>query len=272
MTHASTRTRDRKTEARTGPRSSVPPQWQATTHCPGSLRRHLRLAPTKTPLTAGRPSDERVPGRGPRVCSAPVIACSLRHQRGVLSLWCRRVAPKSASAHQCPRMCLRAKDHLRTPCGGLPEPLRPTTRPVLQRSGLAVTEEWRLGRRRATRLPEEEQATQRQELSGRRCHATATSGLHQSWWNVGLRNGVGTAYTPCSLVLLHSPVTATPRWPLSSLPTRTSVRGCQVKSMRSSSPWRLLRWQKPRSCVVESLDRAPSPGRFSAQECPEKVA
>ena len=32
---------------------------------------------------------------------------------------------------------------------GLPEPLRPTRRPVRQRSGLAVTEEWRPGRRRA---------------------------------------------------------------------------------------------------------------------------
>ena len=45
--------------------------------------------------------------------------------------------------------------------GGLSEPLRPTSRPVRQRSGLAVTEEWRPGRRRATWLPEEEQATQR---------------------------------------------------------------------------------------------------------------
>ena len=71
----------------------------------------------------------------------------------------------------------------------------PQERPVRQRSGLAVTEEWRPRRRRATRLPEEEQATQRNELSGRRCHATATSGLHRSWWTL-VTQGVGTAYTP----------------------------------------------------------------------------
>ena len=42
----------------------------------------------------------------------------------------------------CSSLCLRAKDHLRTPGGGLPEVLRPTARPVRQRSGLAATEEW----------------------------------------------------------------------------------------------------------------------------------
>ena len=39
-------------------------------------------------------------------------------------------------------MYLRAKDHLRTPGGGLPEVLRPTARPVRQHSGPAATEEW----------------------------------------------------------------------------------------------------------------------------------
>ena len=64
-------------------------------------------------------------------------------------------------------MCLRAEDHLEGhQGGGLPEPLRPArkSRPAAQR--LAVTEEWRPGRRRATWLPEEEQATQCDELSG----------------------------------------------------------------------------------------------------------
>ena len=57
------------------------------------------------------------------------------------------------SPHQSAKvssMCLRAKDHLRTPGGGLPEVLRPTESPDRQRSGLAVTEEWRTGRRLAT--------------------------------------------------------------------------------------------------------------------------
>ena len=53
----------------------------------------------------------------------------------------------------CPSLCLRAKDHLSTPSGGLPE--------VRQRNSLAATTEWRPGRRRATQLPTEERATQR---------------------------------------------------------------------------------------------------------------
>ena len=38
--------------------------------------------------------------------------------------------------------------------------MRPTESPDRQRSGLAATDEWRPGRRRATRLPTEERATQ----------------------------------------------------------------------------------------------------------------
>ena len=84
-----------------------------------------------------------------------------------------------------PSMCLRAKDHLEgTKVAVSPSLCAPQERPVRQRSGLAVTEEWRPGRRRATWLPEEEQATQRDELSGQRCYATATSGLHRSWWTL----------------------------------------------------------------------------------------
>ena len=52
-------------------------------------------------------------------------------------------------------MCLRATDHLEdTKVAVSPSLLRPTVRPVRQRSGLAVTEEWRPGRRRATQLPD----------------------------------------------------------------------------------------------------------------------
>ena len=69
------------------------------------------------------------------------------------------------SPHQLtPRCCMQ--DLLPALGGGLPDVLRPTERPVRQRSGLAATEDWRPGRRRATWLPEEEQATQRHELSG----------------------------------------------------------------------------------------------------------
>ena len=82
-------------------------------------------------------------------------------------------------------MCLRAKDHLEdTKVAVFPRYCAPQDR---QHSGLAATEEWRPGRRRATWLPEEEEATQSDELSGQRCYATATSGLHQSWWSLILR-------------------------------------------------------------------------------------
>ena len=65
-----------------------------------------------------------------------------------------------------PSMSLRAKDHLEgTKVVVFPSLCAPQERPVRQRSGLAVTEEWRPGRRRATWLPEEEQATQREATS-----------------------------------------------------------------------------------------------------------
>ena len=65
-----------------------------------------------------------------------------------------------------PSMSLRAKDHLEgTKVAVFPGTAPKTkSRPAAQR--LAATEEWRPGRRRATWLPEEEQATQRHELSG----------------------------------------------------------------------------------------------------------
>ena len=89
--------------------------------------------------------DRRVPPSGLWLCGTPAAAN--------VSLLCGHdsVSPHTAQG-TCPRLCLPAKDHLRTPGGGLPEPLRPTESPVLQRSGLAVTDEWRPGRRRAIRL------------------------------------------------------------------------------------------------------------------------
>ena len=51
VTPASTRTRDRGTEARpearTGPSPLYHPQWQATTRSPGNLRRHHRQPPQR---------------------------------------------------------------------------------------------------------------------------------------------------------------------------------------------------------------------------------
>ena len=73
------------------------------------------------------------------------------------------------SPDQSASLCLRAKDHLEgSKVAVFPEPLRPTERPVQQRSGLAVTKEWRPRRRRTTRLPTEEWATQRRQMVGYR--------------------------------------------------------------------------------------------------------
>ena len=158
-----------------------------------------RAGPHEDPLTAssGRPSDEgggrdEVPGSDQPQSSHVLCGTS-----GVFVLWCLRVSPKSTSAQQCPACASRQKDHLRTPGGSLSEPLRLTERPVRQRSGLAATEEWRPGRRRAVTQRQRE-PTQRLELSGRRCHAMATSGpvRGRRWFP----HGVGTAYTPCILV------------------------------------------------------------------------
>ena len=85
-------------------------------------------------------------------------------------------------------MCRRAKDHLRTPGGGLPEPLRSArkTSPAAQRSG---------GHRRvATRKATGDLATRRGAGDPeRRAEWTTvltpakwktTSGLHRSWWTL----------------------------------------------------------------------------------------
>ena len=109
-----------------------------------------------------------------------------------LILWCLRVSPKSFSAHQCPASGCGQKDHPRTPGGGLPEVLRPTRRPVRQRTGSH--------RRAATRkttggYPAIKGTDPGTELNGEWCRAAATSGLHQSWWTVVTR----TAWEPPAL-------------------------------------------------------------------------
>ena len=129
-----------------------------------------RAGPHKDPLTAssGRPSEERVTRHqeGSRGLISPSRRMfSTAPVRG-LSSWCLRVSPKSTSAHQCPALAFGQKTILRAPRWRSPRGTAPNkkSRPAAQR--LAATEEWRPGRRRANWLPEEEQATQRHELSG----------------------------------------------------------------------------------------------------------
>ena len=142
MTTASTRTRDKRTEARTGPGPLYPRNGKRPHTIQGTCI-DTRTGLHEDPLTAssGRPSDERVTGSDQPQSSHVLYGTSggshPSHDIGV------HISSLVSS------MCVRAKDHLRTPSGGLPEPLRSTTRPVRQRSGLAVTEDWRPGRRRA---------------------------------------------------------------------------------------------------------------------------
>ena len=68
MTPASSRTRARTTEARTGTRPLCPRKGKR----PPTIQKacdDTSAGPQKDPLTAssGRPSDERATGRGPRV-------------------------------------------------------------------------------------------------------------------------------------------------------------------------------------------------------------
>ena len=71
------------------------------------------------------------------------------------------------TAHQCPACACGQKTTLRAPRWRSSRGTAPNrkSRPAAQR--LAATEEWRPGRRRATWLPEEEQATQSDELYGK---------------------------------------------------------------------------------------------------------
>ena len=89
---------------------------------------------------------------------------------GDVSLLCGHdsVSPHTAQG-TCRHLCLRAAG------GGLPEPLRPTESPGRQRSGLAATKKWRPGRRRTTRLPTEERATQRASKSSVWVRATVAA-------------------------------------------------------------------------------------------------
>ena len=209
--------------------SSEIPQWQATTLNPGNLRRHSRW-PHEDPLTASseRPSErgwrDEVPGSDQPKSSHVLCGTS-----GGLVLWCLRVPLKSTSAHQCPRLCLRAKDHLTTPDGVLPEVLRPKRRPVRPRTVLAATEEWRPGRRLAVTQRQREPTQWQSWMDNRVALQPPPVCSRGGRW---FTHGVGTANTPCSPVALHAlrrlhsvqPCTwAPPRWLPASPTTRNRV-------------------------------------------------
>ena len=169
MTPASTRTRDRWTEARTGPGPLYPRNGKR----PPTIQRTCDDTANWPPR---RPADgqqraalrERVTGHqeGSRGLISPSRCMySTAPLRG-LSSWCLRVSLKFTSAQQCPAYACGQKTTLRAPRWRSSRGTAPKTksRPAAQR--LAATEEWRPGRRRATWLPEEEQATQCDELSG----------------------------------------------------------------------------------------------------------
>ena len=146
MTPASTRTLDRRTEARTGPGPL----------CPRNGKRPRTIQRTCDDTSAGPP---RRPADG--------------QQRAALR--------RGGDGTRC-----------------LPEVLRRTKSPDRQRSGWRSPksddqeDDGRPGYPKRSRRP-------RDELSGPRCHATATSGGR---W---VTHGVGTAHAPCSPVVLHTP-------------------------------------------------------------------
>ena len=137
-----------------------------------------------------------VTGRGPGVGSAPVVACSQRHQRGSCPLLPMRDVGVHISS-PVSSMCLRAKDH-RT-CGHRGVATRKTTGDLATRRG-AGDPETRAGWNNGVTLRPPPVCT-------RRCGR---------WWT----HGVGTVYNPCILVGLHVPLRAPPRWHPASPATR----------------------------------------------------
>ena len=163
------RTWDRTTEARTGPGPLYPRNGKR----PPTIQRTCDDTASWPPR---RPADgqqraalrERVTGHqeGSRGLINPSRRMFSTAPVRRLSSWCLRVSPESTSAQQCPAYACGQKTILRAPRWRSPRGTAPKrkSRPAAQR--LAATEEWRPGRRRATWLPEEEQATQSDELSG----------------------------------------------------------------------------------------------------------
>ena len=138
VTPASTRTRDRWNEARTGPSHLCPRNGRRPHTFQGTCDDTASWPPQ-------RPADgqqraalrERVTGHqeGSRGLISPSRRMfSTAPVRG-LSSWCLRVSPKSTSAHQCPACAFGQKTTLRAPRWRSPRGTAPTESPDRQRSG-----------------------------------------------------------------------------------------------------------------------------------------
>ena len=152
MTPASTRTRDRWTEARTGPGPLCPRNGRRPHTIQGTCD-DTASWPPRRPADGQQWAALRREFDGTR--SLGLISPSRRMfstapARGLIPL----VPTRDIGVHissPVSGMCLWAKDHLEgTKVAVFPSLCAPQERPVRQRSGLAVTEEWRPGRRRAT--------------------------------------------------------------------------------------------------------------------------
>ena len=151
MTPASTRTRDRRTEARTGPGPLCPRNGKRPHTIQGTCDDTASWLPRRP--ADGQQRALRREGDGTR--SRGLISPSRRTfsttpAGGLIPLVPTRFTEVHISS-PVSSMCLQAKDHL----GGTKVAVfwslcAPQERPGRQRSGLAVTEERRPGRRRAT--------------------------------------------------------------------------------------------------------------------------
>ena len=137
MTPASTRTRDRWTEARRGPG----PVYTRNGKRPHTIQRTCDDTASWPAALRERVTGHQEGSRGLIIPSRRMY--STAPVRG-LSCWCPRVSLKSTSAHQCPACACGQKTTLSSR-GTAPNR---KSRPAAQR--LAATEEWRPGRRRAT--------------------------------------------------------------------------------------------------------------------------
>ena len=160
------------------PRYSVPPQWQATTHNPENIRRHLRWLPRRSADGQQRAAlRERVTGRGPGVWSAPSPRVTTE-----VHFSSPPVAAHKSSHRQCGRSSRGTALHKKTSAAA-------------QRTGghRRVATSKTTGGYPATKGTDPET-----ELNGQWCHATATSGLHLSWcW---FTHEVRTTLAPCIIV------------------------------------------------------------------------
>ena len=138
---------------------------------------------------------------------------------------------------KCPACACGQKTTLRAPRWRSSRGTAPhrKSRPAAQQ--LAATEEWRPGRRRATRQPAEERATQRRQMGMRRPEKRGPS-RRSLWHSTNLRAGeLREALSPASsevTELLHV-------LQFRCLPA-SKTSWCVSLRPRSKSTWRTLRW------------------------------